>query len=102
MAKASEADLCAAVARAGGLGLIGAGYMSPATLSQVYKAASQQLKGSDVAHSAVGVGLFNYSCSEVQPHEPHCDLRSAFSAAACMKSCMHNNLPAIGAFANSH
>lgn len=71
MAKASEADLCAAVAKAGGLGLIGAGYMSPATLSQVYKAASQQLKGSDVAHSAIGVGLFNYSCSQVRPQEAH-------------------------------
>ncbi len=65
MAKASEADLCAAVAKAGGLGLIGAGYMNPAKLSQVYRDASQQLAGNDEAHSAVGPGLFNYSCSKV-------------------------------------
>lgn len=65
MAKASEADLCAAVAKAGGIGLIGAGYMNPETLSRVYKAAIQQLRSNDEAHSAVGIGLFNYSCSKV-------------------------------------
>ena len=65
MAKASEADLCAAVAKAGGLGLIGAGYMDPAKLTQVYQASMQQLKGNDEVHRAVGVGLFNYSCSQV-------------------------------------
>lgn len=65
MAKASEADLCAAVARAGGLGLIGAGYMGSAVLCRTYKAAMQQLEGKDEAHSAIGIGLFNYSCSKV-------------------------------------
>ena len=65
MAKASEADLCVAVAKAGGLGLIGAGYMGPAKLTQVYQASMQQLEGSDEVHRAVGVGLFNYSCSQV-------------------------------------
>lgn len=66
MAKASEADLCAAVARAGGIGLIGAGYMDPTKLSQVYTAASDQLQSNDAAHSAVGIGLFNHSCSKVR------------------------------------
>lgn len=65
MAKASEADLCAAVAKAGGIGMIGAGYMDPAKLSQVYAAATRQLQSYDTAHSGVGIGLFNYSCSKV-------------------------------------
>ena len=65
MAKASEADLSAAVAKAGGMGFIGAGYMDSATLSRVYKQAVQQLSGKDKAHSAVGIGLQNYSCSKV-------------------------------------
>lgn len=64
MAKASEADLCAAVAKAGGLGFIGAGYMDPAKLTQVYQASLQQLDGNDEVHRAVGVGLMNYSCSQ--------------------------------------
>ncbi|KAL3142689.1 hypothetical protein ABBQ38_002991 [Trebouxia sp. C0009 RCD-2024] len=64
MAKASEADLCAAVAKAGGIGMIGAGYMDPAKLSQVYAAATRQLQSYDTAHSGVGIGLFNYSCSK--------------------------------------
>ena len=66
MATASEADLCAAVAKAGGIGLIGAGCMDPATFSRVYATALQQLENSDAAHSAVGVGLFNFACSEVR------------------------------------
>ena len=65
MARASEADLSAAVAKAGGLGLLGAGCMDPATMSLVYKAALQQLRSNDETHSAVGIGLFNYSCSKV-------------------------------------
>ena len=66
MAKASEADLSAAVARAGGIGLIGAGDMDGTKLSQVYNAARDQLQSSDAAHSAIGIGLFNYSCSKVR------------------------------------
>ena len=66
MAKASEADLCAAVARAGGIGFIGAGYMSAERLSQVFTEAWQQVQSSDIRHSAVGIGLMNYSCSEVR------------------------------------
>ena len=69
MAKASEADLCAAVAKAGGLGFIGAGYMDPAKLTQVYQASLQQLDGNDEVHRAVGVGLMNYSCSQVCAHQ---------------------------------
>lgn len=65
MAGASEADLCTAVAKAGGLGLIGAGKMDPTTLSQVYTAARNQLHNNDAAHSAIGIGLFNYCCSKV-------------------------------------
>lgn len=65
MATASEADLCAAMAKAGGIGLIGAGYMDPARLSQVYAAALRQLQSYDAPHSAVGIGLLNYSCSKV-------------------------------------
>ena len=66
MAKASEAALSAAVAKAGGLGFIGAGYMDPARLSQQYADACQQLQGRDAAHSAVGIGLFNFACSPVR------------------------------------
>ena len=66
MAKASEADLCAAVARAGGIGLIGAGYMDSTKLSRVYSAARDQLQSNDAAHSAIGIGLFNHSCSKVR------------------------------------
>ena len=66
MAKASEADLCAAVAKAGGIGIIGAGYMDPTKLSKVYTAARDQLQRRDAAHTAIGVGLFNHSCSNVR------------------------------------
>ena len=65
MAGVSATDLSAAVAKAGGIGLIGAGCMDSATLSRVYEAAIQQLRSNDEAHSAVGVGLFNYASSKV-------------------------------------
>ena len=66
MGKVSESALAAAVAKAGGLGFIGAAYMDAAKLSRVYKDASQQLAGNDATHSAVGIGLFNHATSQVR------------------------------------
>ena len=65
MAGASEGDLCTAVAKAGGLGLIGAGKMDPTNLSRIYTSARDQLHNNDATHSAIGIGLFNYCCSKV-------------------------------------
>ena len=65
MAVISWADVAAAVAKAGGLGLIGAGYIEPDRLTSIYTAALQQLSSTAEAHGAVGVGLMNFACSRV-------------------------------------
>ncbi len=65
MAGISGAALAAAVAKAGGLGLIGAGYIEPARLSNMYRSACLQLEGNFATHRGVGIGLINFACSEV-------------------------------------
>ena len=65
MAVISGPDVAAAVAKAGGLGLIGAGYIEPDRLTSVYTAALQQLSSTAEAHGAVGVGLINFARSRV-------------------------------------
>ncbi len=65
MAGISGPGVAAAVAKAGGLGLIGAGYIEPDRLTSMYNAALQQLSSTAEAHGAVGVGLINFACSQV-------------------------------------
>jgi len=65
MAGISGPGVAAAVAKAGGLGLIGAGYIEPDRLTSIYNAALQQLSSTAEANGAVGVGLNNFACSQV-------------------------------------
>lgn len=65
MAVISGADVAAAVSKAGGLGLVGAGFIEPDRLTSVYTAALQQLSSTPEAHGAVGVGLINFARSRV-------------------------------------
>ncbi|KAA6423022.1 MAG: hypothetical protein FRX49_07010 [Trebouxia sp. A1-2] len=64
MAGISGPDVAVAVAKAGGLGLIGAGYIEPDRLTSMYDAALQQLSSTAEAHGAVGFGLINFACSQ--------------------------------------
>ncbi len=61
----SGPGVAAAVAKAGDLGLIGAGYIEPDRLTSIYNAALQQLSSTAEANGAVGVGLNNFACSQV-------------------------------------
>lgn len=70
MAKASGSALAAAAAQAGALGCIAAGRLPLKRLTEVYQAAAQQVAGQDMTHSALGIGLFNYSCSKVKQCAP--------------------------------
>ena len=56
------------MALAGGLGFIGAGFMSPAELRKEWQLATEQLaKGhADLKHSGLGIGLLNFKYSEVR------------------------------------
>jgi NAD(P)H-dependent flavin oxidoreductase YrpB (nitropropane dioxygenase family) len=62
----SVADLAAAAAKAGALGLIGTGILSPHQLKQDVQSAQQQLQGQDEQHSAIGVDLLTFLCSQVK------------------------------------
>ncbi len=66
MAGISGPDVAAAVAKAGGLGLIGAGYIEPDRLTSMCNAALQQLNSTAEANGAVAVGLINFACSQVR------------------------------------
>lgn len=66
MAKASGSALAAAAAKAGALGCLAAGRLSLDRVTETYQAAVQQLEGKDSQHSALCIGLFNYSCSKVR------------------------------------
>lgn len=52
------------MAKAGGLGLIGAGYIEPDRLTSMSNATLQQLSSTAEADGAVGVGLINFACSQ--------------------------------------
>ena len=56
------------MALAGGLGFIGAGFMSPAELRKEWQLATEQLAEghADLKHSGLGIGLLNFKCSEVR------------------------------------
>lgn len=94
MAKASENALAAAAAQAGALGCIGAGYLSPQRVSELYKAAAQQVAEGNRQHSALGIGVFSYSCSQVNQLCTHCSPQKQTSSVSNM---VH---PVVGTPAN--